>query len=173
MAIPPTAILSSTQLATLAAHGEERTAEVGDILYRVGDLRYPFIAVLEGEAAILDASGHEIIRHGASGFLGELNLLSGQTVFVTAVATKPMRYIAVDRDELRAAAVRRRRVLGPAVVELHRAARGTPAGKRRAWRSSGHTRRSRRGGCSSSPGATACPTFGVIPSATTILMRRR
>jgi thioredoxin reductase (NADPH) len=101
MAIPPTAILSSTQLATLAAHGEERTAEVGEILYRVGDLRYPFIAVLEGEAAILDASGHEIIRHGASGFLGELNLLSGQTVFVTAVATKPMRYIAVDRDELR------------------------------------------------------------------------
>ena len=101
MAIPPTAILSSAQLATLAAHGEERTAEVGDILYRVGDLRYPFIAIREGEAAILDASGREIVRHGPSGFLGELNLLSGQTVFVTAVVTKPMRYIAVDRDELR------------------------------------------------------------------------
>ena len=48
MAIPPTAILSSAQLATLAAHGEERTAEVGDILYRVGDLRYPFIAIRRG-----------------------------------------------------------------------------------------------------------------------------
>jgi thioredoxin reductase (NADPH) len=95
------AILSSSQLSTLASHGEERTAEVGDILYRVGDLRYPFIAIREGEAAILDASGHEIVRHGPSGFLGELNLLSGQTVFVTAVTTKAMRYIAVDRDELR------------------------------------------------------------------------
>ena len=86
---------------TLAQHGEERVAAVGDVLYRVGDARYPFIAILEGEAAILDAAGREIVRHGPSGFLGELNLMSGQTVFVTAVVTAPMRYIAVDRDELR------------------------------------------------------------------------
>jgi thioredoxin reductase (NADPH) len=100
--MPPSAILSQSQLATLAAHGEERTAAAGEVLYRVGDARYPFIAILEGEAAILDADGREIIRHGRFGFLGELNLMSGQTVFVTAVATEPMRYIAVDRDELRA-----------------------------------------------------------------------
>ena len=36
-----------------------------------------------------------------SGFLGEMNLLSGQTVYLTAVVTQPMRYIAVDRDTLR------------------------------------------------------------------------
>jgi thioredoxin reductase (NADPH) len=101
MAIPPSPILSESQLATLALHGEERIAAVGDVLYRVGDARYPFIAILEGEAAILDAAGHEIVRHGASGFLGEMNLMSGQTVYVTAVVTQPMRYIAVDRDELR------------------------------------------------------------------------
>jgi thioredoxin reductase (NADPH) len=41
------------------------------------------------------------VRHGPSGFLGEINLLSGQTVFLRAVATKPMRYIALDREELR------------------------------------------------------------------------
>ena len=51
--------------------------------------------------AILDAAGNEIIRHGASGFLGEMNLLSGQTVFLTAVVTQPLRYVAVDRDDLR------------------------------------------------------------------------
>ena len=51
--------------------------------------------------AILDAAGNEIVRHGASSFLGELNLLSGQTVFVTALVTKPLRYIAVERDALR------------------------------------------------------------------------
>ena len=44
------------------------------MLYRVGDTTYPFIAILEGEVAILDAAGNEIVRHGASGFLGELNL---------------------------------------------------------------------------------------------------
>jgi thioredoxin reductase (NADPH) len=99
---PPSTTLSASQLATLAGRGEERTADVGDELYRVGDRDYPFMAILEGEVAILDAAGNEIVRHGASGFLGELNLLSGQTVFVTAVVTKPLRYIAVERDALRA-----------------------------------------------------------------------
>jgi thioredoxin reductase (NADPH) len=89
-------------LATLAERGEERTAAVGDVLYRVGDQSYPLIAILEGEVAILDAGDNEIVRHGESRFLGEMNLLTGQTVFVTAVATQPLRYIAVDRDELRA-----------------------------------------------------------------------
>ena len=101
MPAPASAILSASQLATLAALGEERTAPVEEVLFRVGDLRYPFIAIIEGEAAILDAAGQEIVRHGASGFLGEMNLLSGQTVFLTAVATEAMRYIAVDRDALR------------------------------------------------------------------------
>jgi len=94
-------MLSASQLATLAKLGEERTAGVGDALFRVGDRRYPFIAIIEGEVAILDAAGNELVRHGASGFLGEMNLLSGQTVFLTAVVTQALRYIAVDRDALR------------------------------------------------------------------------
>jgi thioredoxin reductase (NADPH) len=94
-------MLSASQLATLARLGEERTAGVGDVLFRVGDRRYPFIAIIEGEVAILDAAGNELVRHGTSGFLGEMNLLSGQTVFLTAVVTQALRYIAVDRDALR------------------------------------------------------------------------
>jgi thioredoxin reductase (NADPH) len=94
-------MLSPSQLATLAGIGEERTAKTGEVLYRVGDARYPFIAIIEGEIAILDAVGHEIVRHGPSGFLGEVNLLSGQTVFLTAMVVKDARYIAVDRDALR------------------------------------------------------------------------
>jgi thioredoxin reductase (NADPH) len=93
--------LSPSQLATLAELGDARTADVGEVLYRVGDQRYPLIAIVEGEVAILDEAGSEIVRHGAAGFTGELNLLSGQTVFVTAVVTQPLRYIAVDRDALR------------------------------------------------------------------------
>jgi thioredoxin reductase (NADPH) len=98
---PASPVLSASQLARLGALGEERTARVGDVLYRVGDREYPFIAILRGEVAIIDAAGEEIVRHGPSGFLGELNLLTGQTVFVTAVVTKPLRYVAVDRDTLR------------------------------------------------------------------------
>ena len=101
MAPPASPVLSDVQIATFAELGEERTAEVGEYLFRVGDQRYPFIVILEGEVAIQDAAGAEIIRHGASGFLGEMNLLSGQTVYLDALVTKAMRYIAVDRDVLR------------------------------------------------------------------------
>jgi thioredoxin reductase (NADPH) len=98
---PASPTLSPSQLGALAAIGEERTARVGDVLYTVGDRIYPFIAIREGEVTILDSAGGEIVRHGPSGFLGELNLLSGQTVFVTAIVSKPLRYIAVDRDAFR------------------------------------------------------------------------
>jgi thioredoxin reductase (NADPH) len=98
----PARVLSSTQLALLAERGEELTAEVGEKLYEIGDATYPFIAILKGEVAVLDGAGHEIVRHGASGFLGEVNLLSGQSVFVTAVVTQPLRYIALLREDLRA-----------------------------------------------------------------------
>ncbi len=99
---PASPLLSPSQLATLAALGEQGSAKVGDVLYRVGDATYPFIAILEGEVAILDGAGNELVRHGPSGFLGEVNLLSGQTVFVTAVVTRPLHYIAVDREAFRA-----------------------------------------------------------------------
>ena len=94
-------VLSASQLTTLRLHGEERSAAVGDVLFEVGDRRFPFIAIIEGEAAVLDAAGQEIVRHGTSGFLGEMNILTGQTGYLTAVVTQPMRYIAVDRDQLR------------------------------------------------------------------------
>ncbi len=98
---PASRVLSKSQLATLAQVGEERSAAVGETLFEIGDASYPFVAIIEGEVAVTDAAGQEIVRHGASGFLGEMNLLSGQTVFLTAVVTEPIRYIAVDREALR------------------------------------------------------------------------
>src|SRR5215208_4234385 len=100
-ASPLSPILSPGQVEALAAVGEQRTAAEGEFLFRIGDARYPFIVVLEGEAAILDGAGNEIARQGPGGFLAEMNLLTGQTVYVACVVTEPMRYIAVDRDDLR------------------------------------------------------------------------
>jgi len=101
LSTPSSPLLSPSQLAALAEIGDERSAPVGEQLYGVGDRIYPFIAIREGEVGIVDAAGNELVRHGPSGFLGELNLLSGQTVFVNAVVTKPLRYIAVERSALR------------------------------------------------------------------------
>ena len=101
LSTPASPVLSPSQLAALAEIGQERSAPVGELLYRVGDQTYPFIAICDGEVTIVDAAGNEIVRHGAGGFLGELNLLSGQTVFVNALVTKPLQYIAVERGALR------------------------------------------------------------------------
>ena len=48
-----------------------------------------------------DGADNEIVRHGPANFLGELNLVSGQGVYLTAVVSKPLRYIAVEREVLR------------------------------------------------------------------------
>jgi len=64
---------------------QERSAAVGDLLYQVGDRPHSLMVVLEGAVSITDTSGNELIRHGPSDFVGELNLLTGQTVFVNAV----------------------------------------------------------------------------------------
>jgi thioredoxin reductase (NADPH) len=98
---PLSPILSAGQLQALAERGEERTAAEGEFLFRIGDAGHPLIVVLEGEAAVLDAAGNEIARQGPGGFLAEMNLLTGQTVYVDGVVTQPMRYIAVDREDLR------------------------------------------------------------------------
>ena len=94
-------LLSAPQLSLLAAHGEERTAAEGEELYRIGERPHWFIAILDGEATVLDGAGNELARQGPNGFLGEINLLSGQTGLVTAVALTSMRYIAVEREELK------------------------------------------------------------------------
>ena len=124
MSTPASPLLSPSQLAALAEIGEERSAPVGELLYRVGDRTYPFIAILEGEVAIVDAAGNELIRHGPSGFLGELNLLSGQTVFVNALVTEPLRYIAVERAALRSLLNEDGPLSDLAPLHLHRPPRG-------------------------------------------------
>jgi thioredoxin reductase (NADPH) len=93
--------LSPAQIELLRDAGEELEADAGTRLFGVGDKTYPLIAILEGEAAITDAFGNEIVRHGPSGFLGEMNLLSGQTVYLNATVTEDMRYIAVERENLK------------------------------------------------------------------------
>src|SRR5437867_11643139 len=95
-----TAVLSEGQLALLAEHGEERRAAVGDTLVRVGDRRYPLIAIIEGEAAVLDQTGAEINRHGPRGFLVEAGLVSAHSVFFTALVTGPPCYFADEPDDL-------------------------------------------------------------------------
>ena len=73
---PPTSpALSAGQLAALAALGEERTAEVGDTLFRVGDRTYPFVAIVEGvhlhDAPYDPAARDELVLWALRHFAGD------------------------------------------------------------------------------------------------------
>ena len=152
MAAPASPSLSASQLAMLGALGEERTGAVGDVLLPRRRRQLPVHRDPRGRGR--DPSTRRATRSSAtapSGFLGELNLLTGQTVFLTAVVTQPLRYIAVERDALRAAAVRGRAAQRPAAVDLHRAARGAADGR-------GHRARDRRPALVRGDDA-ACSTF--------------
>jgi thioredoxin reductase (NADPH) len=96
--------LDAEALAELAPFGEERAVEVGDILFRAGDESYDFLVILEGAVDIIrpDREGDTLITsHGPGRFLGELNMLTGQRLYLTARVTQPGRVLAIPVDEFR------------------------------------------------------------------------
>jgi thioredoxin reductase (NADPH) len=102
----PTAFptLDAGQVAALDALGTRRRVTAGEYLYRAGDTGYDFYVVLSGAIEILVGSGADeqvITRHGAGRFLGELNLLTGMRVLVSARVAEAGEVLAVPVAELR------------------------------------------------------------------------
>jgi len=96
--------LDEAEIATLEALGERRSVEPGQYLYREGDASYEFFVVLSGSVEIILESGGQarlIARHGAGRFLGELNLLTGLRVFVSARVVDAGEVIALPAATLR------------------------------------------------------------------------
>ena len=101
---PMAPVLDAEQLALLAGFGERRRVEAGEILYREGDANYDFYVVLSGRVEIVgnyDDEEEVLAVHDAGRFLGELNLLTGQRVYLTARVTDPGEVIAIPVAELR------------------------------------------------------------------------
>jgi thioredoxin reductase (NADPH) len=74
------------------------------VLYREGDGDCDFFVILEGKVAVVEESGAQmrvIGIHGPGRFLGELGLLTGQAVFVTAIVRESGEVLAVAQDRLR------------------------------------------------------------------------
>jgi thioredoxin reductase (NADPH) len=83
---PAAPTLDAEALAELAPFGEERVVEAGDILFRAGDESYDFLVILEGAVDIVrpDREGDTLITtHVPGRFLGELNMLTGQRLYLT------------------------------------------------------------------------------------------
>ena len=96
--------LDESDLTVLEPLGTRRTVAVDDYLYREGDPSYDFFVILSGEVEITvrsDEGDRVITRHGAGRFLGELNLLTGMRVYVSARVVEPAEVLVVPVAALR------------------------------------------------------------------------
>ena len=99
-------VLTDDQIEDLHEFGEERDVEQGEFLYRVGDREYAFIVILDGTIEVVregvDGRQEEVIVvHADHRFLGELNLLTGQRVYLSARAGSPGRILEIPPAEFR------------------------------------------------------------------------
>ncbi len=92
--------LTDEQLATLASYGTTEQTSVGQVLAAAGDLAYDLIVVLDGEVEasdMPDGRRRTLATVEPRDFLGELNLLTGQRMYVTYVVTRAGSVIRVPR----------------------------------------------------------------------------
>ncbi len=91
---PAQPLLTHGQLTRLRARAPAEPVAVGDVLFTAGDPTYDFIFIESGEVDIIrpttpDAPAEVVAQHGPGRFLGELNLLTGQAVYLTARVRTP------------------------------------------------------------------------------------
>jgi thioredoxin reductase (NADPH) len=99
-----TPTLNAADMALVSQLGIRRQVQAGEYLYREGDVTYDFFVLVSAEVEIVvgvDDGERSIIRHGPGRFLGELNMLSGLRVFVSARVVTEGEVVVVPRDQLR------------------------------------------------------------------------
>src|SRR5499425_3555294 len=95
--------LDGEQLALLRRYGQERPTAAGQVLFREGDRAYDFIVVLSGAVSVVDHEDgvvRELATLGPGRFVAELNILTGERVFATAVVREPGAVLVVAVDLL-------------------------------------------------------------------------
>src|SRR5829696_3136654 len=96
--------LREDQIEVLRRYGETRSTEAGQVLFRAGDPSCDFIVVLEGEVEVIDDFAGEartmgVMRPGR--FLGDLNMLTGQPIYLSAVVRQRGEVLAIPREQLK------------------------------------------------------------------------
>jgi thioredoxin reductase (NADPH) len=95
--------LDDEQLGLLRRYGQERPTRAGQVLFREGDRAYDFIVVLSGAVSVVDheaGAERDLGTLGPGRFVAELNILTGERVFATAVVREPGSVLVVPVDRL-------------------------------------------------------------------------
>jgi thioredoxin reductase (NADPH) len=98
-----TPTLKEDQIEVLMHYGETRKTHAGQVLSRAGD-DYDFIVVLEGALEVVDDFAGEartIVIQRAGGFVGDLNLLTGQAQYVSVRVHEGGEVLAIPPERLK------------------------------------------------------------------------
>ena len=96
--------LREDQIEILRRYGQTKKTNAGDILFRAGDTSNDFIVILDGVVEVIDDFVGEARTIGtflAGRFLGELNMLTGQAMYLTAVVREGGEVLAIPRERLK------------------------------------------------------------------------
>jgi thioredoxin reductase (NADPH) len=118
-------VLSHAQVARLAALGERRDCEPGDVLVRPGDIDYPIALVESGEVevvrlATLNRPLQVVRRWGPGEFTGEWGAVTGEAAFLTIRAATRAQVVEIPRERLLAALAADADLSGAVLGELLR-----------------------------------------------------
>jgi thioredoxin reductase (NADPH) len=84
---------TDSQVERLQPYGRVQTVAAGDVLFGDGDAIYDLVVVLAGRCEVVECIGQPdetvISSYGPGQFPGEISLLTGQRVFLTAVTREP------------------------------------------------------------------------------------
>jgi thioredoxin reductase (NADPH) len=96
--------LTKTELAMVRPFATARDCADGETVFRVGQADIDLVIVESGEVEILNPSDNlkKIVAHGAGQFAGDIDVLTGRPVIVTAVARGATRVLIIPNGQLRA-----------------------------------------------------------------------
>jgi thioredoxin reductase (NADPH) len=121
-----TPTLDATDMALIAQFGNRRQVQEGEYLYREGDATNDFFVLVSAATDIVvtvDGEERLIVSHGPGRFLGELNMLSGLRVFVSARVVTAGEVLVIPRERLRELMATKPR-LGDTILAAFMARRG-------------------------------------------------
>ena len=100
--------LTDEQIMLLSRYGERKRLAKGSMLFCEGDRDCGLFVVLDGRVAVVQEDDPEgesrvIAVHGPGRFVGDLSMLTGQAVYVTAVAQTDVEVLEIPFDRLKEA----------------------------------------------------------------------
>ncbi len=103
---PASPRLTETDIASLASYGVEQDVRAGDTVFRPGDPSYDLVVIVTGRVQLFSPmSRHDpevlVTEYGPGGFVGELSLLTGQSVSLTARVLEAGRILRISPVQFR------------------------------------------------------------------------